>query len=175
MNDKPARRVVTGIDAAGQSVIESDGPAANVISPLPGLIFHQVWQTSAMPAPVLAPNTSAEIRGVEPPKNGTVIRVLDIPPIGSMPRDRALVEKSFETLGAAHATVKSDRTANMHKTVTVDYGIVITGELTLILDRGETTLYPGDICVQRGTVHGWENRGTAPCRIVFVLIDGTEA
>jgi quercetin dioxygenase-like cupin family protein len=174
MNTTPARRVITGVDTDGQSVIESDGPATNVVSPLPNLVFHQVWQTSSMPAPVLAPDASAAIRGVEPPKNGTVIRVLDIPPIGTMPKDRATVEKSFESLGASHATVRSDRTANMHKTVTVDYGIVIMGELTLILDRGETTLYPGDICVQRGTVHGWENRGKAPCRIVFVLIDGVE-
>lgn len=60
----------------------------------------------------------------------------------------------------------------MHRTETIDYGIVIEGELVLIMDEGETTVYPGDIVIQRGTNHGWANRSDRNCRIVFVLIDG---
>ena len=60
----------------------------------------------------------------------------------------------------------------MHKTETIDYGIVLEGELVLIMDVGETTVRAGDIVIQRGTNHGWANRSDKPCRIAFILIDG---
>jgi mannose-6-phosphate isomerase-like protein (cupin superfamily) len=112
------------------------------------------------------------------PKNGTRIRVLDIPPdtdeMKSM--DPATARAHFASIGAAEAsTHKVDSSAPhpfMHRTETVDYGIVLEGELVLILDQGETTVRAGDIVIQRGTNHAWANRSEKNCRIAFILIDG---
>ena len=81
----------------------------------------------------------------------------------------------FDNIGGkeAHVGAAKARHVSFHRTETIDYGIVLDGEITLLVDEAETTLYPGDICIQRGTNHGWVNRGEKPCRIVFVLIDGT--
>ena len=83
--------------------------------------------------------------------------------------------RHFAEVGAAGASSHSDtgsRHAYMHRTETVDYGIVLQGEITLIMDEGETIVRAGDIVIQRGTNHGWANRSTENCRIAFVLIDG---
>ena len=171
-----ARRVVTGFDANGASIVISDGPPPNVLSPLPGLIFSQMWSTSAMPVPILTDrDPSPDIFGIEPPPFGSVIRVLDFPPESEEEKDPEAVRKSFETLGAAHNAVEMDAKPhpNMHKTSTLDYGIIIWGEITLLLEKEEVTLHAGDICIQRGTIHGWVNRGSISTRVVFVLLDGT--
>ena len=78
----------------------------------------------------------------------------------------------FENIGAADAKVDSDRHRSFHRTETIDFGIVLSGEIVLLLDEGETTVRQGDIVVQRGTNHGWANRTDQPCRIAFILIDG---
>ena len=113
-----------------------------------------------------------------PPKNGTRIRVLDIPPedesLAAMTPEEARAH--FAEVGAADASSfagAESRHAYMHRTQTVDYGIVLDGEITLIVDDGETIVRAGDIVVQRGTNHGWANRSGRNCRIAFVLIDGT--
>jgi uncharacterized cupin superfamily protein len=83
--------------------------------------------------------------------------------------------KQFENIGGANAFTGghgSDRHALMHRTSTIDYGIVLEGEITLILDDGETVAKAGDIVIQRGTNHAWANRGTTNCRVAFILIDG---
>ena len=88
----------------------------------------------------------------------------------------ARIKAHFAEVAAADAPSHSgagSRHAFMHRTETVDYGIMLEGELTLIMDVGETVIRPGDIVVQRGTNHGWANRSGKPCRIAFVLIDGT--
>lgn len=83
------------------------------------------------------------------------------------------MDSVFDNVGASDARVDSDRHRTFHRTETVDFGIVISGEIVLLMDEGETTVGPGDIVVQRGTNHGWANRSDEPCRIAFVLIDGT--
>ena len=109
-----------------------------------------------------------------PPANGTRIRVLDIPPEGEHLQSISEAERRahFAEVGAADAVADSTRHAYMHRTETVDYGIVLEGEITLVMDEGETLCRAGDIIVQRGTNHGWANRSNANCRIAFVLIDG---
>lgn len=178
---KPVRRVVTGHDAAGRAIIQSDSAAPRVqqIGGPAGPMFHEVWNTTATPVPIDAASGEPHEDGIKlaPPKGGTRIRVLDIPPEGDTIRTMTPEEARahFAEVGAGDASAHSGsdtRHALMHRTETVDYGIVIEGELVLIMDEGETTVRAGDIVIQRGTNHGWSNRSDRNCRIAFVLIDG---
>jgi hypothetical protein len=169
------RRIVTGHDSKGRSVIAEDRPPVRVFDNLgeKGLVFYEVWNTRETPARI--DRTSGEPKEerltLAPPRTGTRIRVLDIPVDDPATAD---LDAVFENIGGreAHRGAKDGKHASFHRTQSIDYGIVLDGEITLLLDEGETTLYPGDICVQRGTNHGWVNRGTKPCRIAFILIDG---
>jgi mannose-6-phosphate isomerase-like protein (cupin superfamily) len=181
MNSAPFRRIVTGHDVAGQAIIQEDAPPARVqrIGGETGPLFYEIWNTRATPAPIDRASGEPHEDGImlAPPSNGTRIRVLDIPPEGdnldAMSAEDA--RRHFEEIGAADAsshTGAGSRHAYMHRTETVDYGIVLEGEITLIMDEGETTVRAGDIVVQRGTNHGWANRSEQNCRIAFILIDG---
>ena len=182
MTDKPVRRIVTGHDAAGNAIIQEDGPVPRVrrVGGDFGPLFHEVWNTQATPAPIDAASGEPEEAGIllAAPENGTRIRILDIPPEGDAIRTMTPEEAQahFAEVGAGHASKASRagaRHALMHRTETIDYGIVLEGELVLIMDEGETTVRAGDIVIQRGTNHGWANRSDRNCRICFVLIDGT--
>lgn len=181
MNNAPIRRVVTGHDASGRAIIQEDGivPRIQKIGGDTGPMFYEVWNTRATPAPIDPASGEPPEEGIilAPPKNGTRIRVLDIPPddpsFAEMTPEEARAH--FAEIGAADASSfegQESRHAHMHRTETVDYGIVIEGELVLIMDEGETTVRAGDIGVQRGTNHGWANRTDRNCRIAFILIDG---
>jgi hypothetical protein len=181
MKEAPVRRVVTGHDAQGRAVLQEDGPVPRVqrIGGTHGPLFFEVWNTLATPAPIDRASGEFAEPGIQlaPPKNGTRIRVLDIPPedasIQSLTPEQS--QAHFAEVGAAGASSHSgagSRHAFMHRTETVDYGIVLEGELTLILDVGETTVRAGDIVIQRGTNHGWANRSGRHCRIAFILVDG---
>jgi mannose-6-phosphate isomerase-like protein (cupin superfamily) len=177
---KPFRRVVTGHDAAGRAIIQSDAPPTRVqVVGRDGPTFYEVWNTRATPAPIdRASGEPAEERlTLAPPKRGTRIRVLDIPPetAATAEIDPATARAHFAEIGAAEASTHvgaGSRHPFMHRTESVDYGIVLEGEITLIVDAGETTVRAGDIVVQRGTNHGWANRSGQNCRIAFILIDG---
>jgi mannose-6-phosphate isomerase-like protein (cupin superfamily) len=175
------RRVVTGHDSTGRAIIQDDGPVPRVqrVGGEIGPLFHEVWNTQATPAPIDAASGEPAESGIvlAPPSGGTRIRVLDIPPEGDGIRNMTPEEAAahFAEVGAGHASNAARagaRHALMHRTETIDYGIVIEGELVLIMDEGETTVRAGDIVIQRGTNHGWANRSDRNCRIVFVLIDG---
>ena len=178
----PLRRIVTGHDAQGRAVILEDAPAPRVarIGGELGPLFHEVWNTRETPARIDRASGEPPEEGVQlaPPPNGTRIRVLDIPPEGDRLADVTPEEARahFAEVGAAeassHARGEGARYAFMHRTQTIDYGIVLEGEVVLILDEGETTVRAGDIVIQRGTNHGWANRSDRNCRIAFVLIDG---
>jgi ethanolamine utilization protein EutQ (cupin superfamily) len=174
MSPRPVRVVVTGHDPQGVAIIQSDGAAARVFDKLgqEGLVFHEIWNTQM--TPVLIDKTSGqppeEKLSLAPPKGGARIRVLDIPPDDPT----VALDEVFENIDASDnfKGATSDRHASFHRTETLDYGIVLEGELVLIMDEGETTVWAGDIVVQRGTNHGWANRTDKPCRIAFILIDG---
>jgi mannose-6-phosphate isomerase-like protein (cupin superfamily) len=181
MTEAPVRRIVTGHDAEGKAIIQEDGPAPRVqrVGGAAGPLFHEIWNTRSTPAPIDAASGEPEEDGITlaPPKNGTRIRVLDIPPddpsLDSLTPEEARAH--FAEIGAGDASSydgTGSRHARMHRTETIDYGIVLEGEIVLIMDEGETTVRAGDIVIQRGTNHGWANRSDKPCRIAFVLIDG---
>ena len=171
----PVRRVVTGHDIHGRAIIVEDGPPTRRFDNLgePGLVFHEVWNTQETPARIArSSHEPGEARlTLAPPKHGTRIRVLDIPVDDPSAAD---LDAVFDNIGGrdAHVGARSGKHASYHRTQSVDYGIVLYGEITLVLDDAETTLRAGDICIQRGTSHAWINRGSKPCRIAFVLIDG---
>ncbi|RDU98822.1 cupin domain-containing protein [Trinickia dinghuensis] len=173
------RRVVTGHDAEGRAVVASDGPLPTVveIAAIPGTVFHEVWSTSGTPAAVNnAPDPTTAALMLPPPKQGTRMRFVDIPPDTPefLSHGSTKMHAAFSEVGDADAsTVKADSPHPlMHRTESVDYGVVIDGEMTLILDDAEVALAPGSVVIQRGTNHAWANRSGRPCRMLFVLIDG---
>jgi mannose-6-phosphate isomerase-like protein (cupin superfamily) len=175
----PIHRVVTGHDAHGKAVITSNGPLPTVveIAAIPGTVFHEVWSTHATPAPVdNAPDPSLGALSLPPPQHGTRIRFVDIPPDTAdyLAHGAERMHAAFSQIGDAGAsTTKADSPHPlMHRTESVDYGVVIEGEMTLILDDSEALLKPGSVVVQRGTNHAWANRSGKVCRMLFVLVDG---
>jgi mannose-6-phosphate isomerase-like protein (cupin superfamily) len=179
MSFPPIHRVVTGHDANGKAIVASNGPLPTVveIAAISGTIFHEVWCTAGSPAPVdngADPSTAPLM--LPPPKLGTRMRFVDIPPDTPelLARGAAKMHDAFSQIGDVKAsTVKADSPHPlMHRTETVDYGIVIEGELTLVLDDSEVQLKPGSVVVQRGTNHAWANRSGRRCRMLFILVDG---
>ncbi len=167
------RRVVTGHDDSGKSVFIFDGDAGAVMEmeSMPGLALTDLWVTDSSPADNIG-NTDATDRPIvlEPPANGTIFRVVEFPPDSAW-RDNADAKEAFGSIGADHATDDSSDDAMMHKTSTVDYLIVLKGEIWAILDDSETCLKQGDVMVQRGTNHSWSVRTNEPCLLAAILVD----
>ena len=164
---KPVRRVVTGHDASGKAVVLMDGPAPNQkLRQASGLVSTLVWATDETPADISggADRAGREIR-VPPPAHGSIFRVVDFPPEGGT-RSRAAVLKEMGVSDPGGA-----RHHGMHKTRSIDYAVVLEGEIDMLLDESEVHLAAGDVLVQQGTNHAWVNRGSKPCRIAFVLVD----
>lgn len=173
------QRVVTGHDARGRAVVSSDGPPATIVelNHIPGTVFYELWSTEAVPAPVdNGPDPTRGPLSLPPPPGGTRMRIVDIPPDTPefLARGAERMKAVFAQIGDASAsTARADSPHPlMHRTETVDYGIVIEGEITLVLDEGERDLKSGDVVIQRGTNHAWANRSDRMCRIAFVLLDG---
>ena len=143
---------------------------------LAGLTSTLVWVTDATPADIstAADPTQREI-GVAPPASGSILRIVDFPP---EPRNGATIDnaamKKEMGLDPAHGGAKPARHYAMHRTRSIDYALVLEGEIDMLLDDSEVHLRAGDILVQQGTNHAWANLGSAPCRIAFVLIDAEE-
>jgi hypothetical protein len=172
----PFIRVVTGHDAQGQAVIASNGPTTNnfPIKAVPGAVFHEVWNSTAIPA-LLDCGTDPTDKPLQlsPAPLGSVIRVVDIPPDSVQNQiSDADAAAAFAEFGEADASTGHGKHKMMHRTETLDYGIVTEGELWLVLDEGEVHLKRGDVVVQRGTNHAWSNRTEEMARIVFILLDG---
>ena len=137
------RRVVTGHDATGRAVVKIDEVATNQVSARPGATACVVWTTEGFPVD----NNGGEDQGLRKTgttlDNGTVFRILELAP-GVSPRN--------------------------HRTDSIDYAVIMSGEVDMQLDDTTVHLRAGDVLVQRGTIHNWVNRGTEPCVIAFVLI-----
>jgi quercetin dioxygenase-like cupin family protein len=144
---EPVRRIVTGHDANGVAKVVLDGPAPNVRSAGPGHAATQVWCTDVTPCDIsIGPVEDMGLRklGTAPPPNGSRLTVNDIPP---------------------------GNKAIMHRTETLDYAIVLSGELDMDLDDSTVKVRAGDVVIQRGTHHAWVNRSNAPARVAFIMID----
>lgn len=179
MSLPPIHRVVTGHDAQGRAVLASNGPLPTVteITAIAGTVFHEVWSTEGAPAPVdNGADPSLGPLMLAPPALGTRIRFVDIPPDTDdyLAHGAERMKAAFGQIGDVHAsTVRADSPHPlMHRTESVDYGVVIEGEMTLVLDEGEVLLRPGSVVVQRGTNHAWANRSGRVCRTLFVLVAG---
>jgi len=177
--NKPVRRIVTGHDAQGRAIIQSDAPPERVLAlPHNGPTFYEIWNTRETPARIDRNSGEPHETGVTlgPPPHGTRIRVLDFPPeTAATLAQGEQARELFAAIGAAGALEQGAgkaRHPHMHRTETVDYGIVLEGEITLLVDDGETVVRAGDIVIQRGTNHGWANRSGRNCRVAFILIDG---
>ncbi|MCP2212295.1 UNVERIFIED_ORG: mannose-6-phosphate isomerase-like protein (cupin superfamily) [Bradyrhizobium japonicum] len=147
------------------------------LAAIPGTIFHEVWSTAATPVSIdNGPDPTIGALRLPPPTHGTRIRFVDIPPDTEdfLKHGAARMKEAFSQVGDVHAsTVRPDSPHPlMHRTETVDYGIVISGEITLVLDKSEANLKAGDVVIQRGTNHAWANRSGKPCRMLFMLVDG---
>jgi mannose-6-phosphate isomerase-like protein (cupin superfamily) len=171
---KELRRVVTGIDAAGKSYVAIDGPPAN-IRESDGRGAAEFWITDATPADNRAPGDPAAERPprLEPPTGGSVIRYFMVEPEKTLSPAELEAQSAarFAAMGASHCRVDTSRHPSMHTTRTVDYIVVLSGHVTLLLDQGEVELKPFDVVVQRGTNHGWVNRGSEPAMMAAILID----
>jgi mannose-6-phosphate isomerase-like protein (cupin superfamily) len=173
------RRVVTGHDAGGRAVVLSDGAAPFVHQSAGGRqASTDIWRTHAMPVPIpaVAEEPTAGPRRQMPTPNGTVLRVNRFPPeppeVAAMSPEQA--RAAFAALGNESAATfgRSGRHPMMHRTETVDYAVVLSGAITMLLDEEDVELSAGDIVVQVGTNHAWVNRSGALCEVLFVLIDG---
>jgi mannose-6-phosphate isomerase-like protein (cupin superfamily) len=167
------RRVLTGHDAEGKSVFIADGHAPNVkeMSSMPGLALTDLWETKGAPASNEGSADGADrpVR-LEPPPGGTILRIVEFPPDSAW-RGATDGREGFKSIGAGHAQDRHSADPMMHRTTTVDYIIVLKGEIYAIMDKDETLLRAGDILVQRGTNHSWSVRTNEPCIIAAVLVN----
>lgn len=152
MTEKPdypsIRRIITGHNAANIAKVLIDAPAGNAKYPAPGTVSTLIWSTDSCPAKVPvgidAEDMGARILGTAPPAHGSRFAVIDFPP---------------------------GNTPHTHRTETLDYVIVIEGEIEMDMDDSTVKMKAGDIMVQRGTNHAWANRSAARARVAFVLMD----
>ena len=142
------RRVVTGHDGHGKAIVTIDERVKNIISGRPGALASVVWSTEGFPVNNQGSGDESGRKVGTTRDNGTVFRVVEFSP-GVQRR--------------------------MHRTDSIDYAVVMAGEIDMELDDSTVHLKAGDVLVQRGTIHNWVNRGTAPCTIAFILIDAKPA
>ena len=168
------RRVVTGHDEEGKSIVVLDGPPAKSIGEDIGGLF-ELWNTDGNLI-----NTKDRIDRADdeillsPPKNGSRFRYFQINPTPEgVPMDvlQNMAADAFEKIGASHHRIDTSKHPAMHKTDTIDYIILLEGDVTLILDKEEVDIKPHDVVVQRGTNHAWVNNGNNPALLIAVLID----
>jgi mannose-6-phosphate isomerase-like protein (cupin superfamily) len=168
------RRVVTTIDANNRSTVLTDSQLTLNTSGS-GNKSVNLWLTNSSPAGFSFTEDAAKPSGLNPPENGTVFRVVDIPPL--KPGDEAKMSQNLMmNLAGESAPARGVAITNplMHRTRTVDYAIVMSGEIDMMLDDKTVHLKPGDVVIQQATNHAWLNRGTEPCRMLFVLMDSKE-
>lgn len=170
------RRIITGHSPAGRSIIVSDSPAPDVIVNPNGATSILIWETDRSPASNRGNEDAAPagLRVPVPPRHrgGSVFRVVDFPPDRELPADYHM-DPSVTRVQVDPE--RSKRHHGFHKTDTVDYAIVLDGEIWAMMDEGETLMKAGDVLIQRGTFHAWSNRSNRPCRVAFILLDAEPA
>ena len=137
------RRVVTGHDKNGKAIVKIDEPVKNIVQGRPGAMSSVIWSTDGFPVDNTDEADGAQRKVSTSQDNGTVFRVVRFMP-GVTPRN--------------------------HRTDSIDYAVVMSGEIDMDLDGTVVHLKAGDVMVQRGTIHNWINKGTEPCQIAFILV-----
>ena len=180
MNGK-IRRVITGHDASGKAVVleDRDAPAVRTNPHRPGHVSTDLWKTTSTPVIVkrAEPDPTEGPKQIHPLPGGTVFRISEIAPeteaIRNMSPEQA--REVFKAMGNESASTfgANKRHPFMHRTETIDYAVVLEGEITMLLDDSEVHLKAGDVVIQRGTNHAWSNRSSKPAKMLYVLIDGT--
>jgi uncharacterized cupin superfamily protein len=172
---KPVRRIVTIDDSEGQSLAIADGPSPDIgCDPArPGFCSARIWVTDGSPVLIDGYRDAVTLYppSLQPPRNGTVCRVVTFPPDASfMGKVGAKeVESFFRAMGSPGASTYAAAAPHpyMQKTRTLDFCLIVAGEITLVLDTGEVHLKAGDTVIQRGTNHAWSNRSDKPCTIAI--------
>ena len=180
-NEKPVRRIVC-VDENEKSRAISDAPVRDVLTDpaRPGYSAARVWVTDRTPARIEGVTDTAHMpQTIEPPPGGSVCRIVTFPPDQAWQGKVGAheVQNFFAAMGSPGASTyaRSAPHPYMQKTRTLDFCLVLEGEITLVLDTQEVHLKAGDTVVQRGTNHAWSNRSDAPCRVAFSLHDGKYA
>jgi hypothetical protein len=171
MAGRKIRRLVTGHDENGRSKFIMDGETKAVleIEAMGGLTSTDLWETFESPADNSGDKDNAD-RDVhlEPNAHGSIFRVVDFPPDSAW-KDNGDGAAAFAAMQASHAADPTSDDPGMHKTDTVDYALVLDGEIWAVMDTDERLMKAGDALVQRGTNHAWSNRTEKDCRVMFVL------
>jgi len=168
------RRVVTQLDSSGKAVVMID-ERTHLTAPRPPNYAANLWVTDKSPPDFSSAGDRGKTKvGLVPPKSGTVFRVVDFAPEsqGEHPTD---MNHMMKIVGAgAPKWGLPPRHPMMHRTRSLDYAIILSGEIDMLLDEGEVHLKAGDVVVQQATNHAWVNRSAKPCRVAFILIDSQE-
>jgi mannose-6-phosphate isomerase-like protein (cupin superfamily) len=167
-------RVVTTLGADNKSTTLADSQVTLNVSPS-GNGSANLWVTNASPPGFSFTEDTGKPIGFNPPDNGTVLRVVEFPPL--KPGDEAKLPPGLMMkLVGDHAPARGVAVSHplMHRTRTVDYAIIMSGEIDMMLDDKTLHLKPGDVVVQQATNHAWLNHGTEPCRVIFVLMDSKQ-
>jgi hypothetical protein len=173
----PIRRVVTGHDAGGRAVVLRDEVDPHKrVRPGRGSVSRLLWVTRESPALAVADDAAEGFAGTAPPARGSVVRIVDFPPF----TDAEIAQFDMNYLAGEHGGDadgfhRASSHPFMHRTQSVDYGLVLIGEIEMKLDEDWVLLRAGDVVVQRATNHAWVNRSGAFCRIAFVLLDAASA
>ena len=171
------RRVVTGHDERGKAVVISDSVATHILERpnRPGVRLTNFWIERGSPAEFDGPTETCTGDFVlQPPALGSTFRCVEFRPEDPEVLKTIDGKAAFAEMGASANVVEGSRHPYMHRTDTLDYAIVLTGEIWMLMDdeSDDILLKAGDVLIQRGTNHAWSNRGTETCIVAFVLIDG---
>ena len=170
--DGPVRRIVTTHDKSGKAVALVD--AISPPDPKPDATSWHMWATDSSPVKSSGNKDLAENHAFHPPKNGTQFRLVEFKPTGDVSKlDPQFIINFFGLQKLAKRAVPV-RHPLMHRSASVDYAIVLSGEIVMLLDDTEFTCKAGDVIIQQATNHAWVNRSYRPCRIAFILMDGED-
>jgi hypothetical protein len=165
------RRIVTGHDKNGKAIVVKDDRPP-VIQRVPGGSSNvNLWFTDKTPADLTNEDTLDKIKKVPPPLAGSIFRIIEFVPDKQAPHPpdaKALRKTMGVSLGGPEA-----RHPGMHRTESIDYALILDGEIDMLLDDSEVHCKAGDVMIQQGTNHAWANRSKGPCTIAFILIGAT--
>jgi hypothetical protein len=173
---KQTRRVVTGHDESGKAVVLMDGPSPHMRQrKAGGNVLTMLWITDEMPVDMSSSQDRAARQvGVPPSANGTIFRIVEFAPVAAGEAPPVDHHAMLREMGIDPATQGYARHAFTHRTRSIDYALVLDGEIDMLLDDSEIHVKAGDVLIQQATNHAWVNKSGKPCRIAFILIDGRE-